>query len=513
VSANLSRSAINPFNDLFAFAVTIRDETFARHGHTSSERCPLPRFEVYVREREITLQQILDAALVAAERTGFTINEVSRRINALADPVRCLLVWERDGFRTSESERDCSNPPPGGTYIAQHAHALEIALPPVRELAVRAENTMCANASSSDETMPGTPPPSLATRVQRLRAEYSSVRDLAERLHAIGEKGDWQGMVDKLWRQWRWHFSDGPFAPHRPTVHNGLQVADAADSLLRELESLCPATENDSKQAEASGGRQQSTIPVEKSGTMLSDFSDLFEQERERQREHNELENRRQEHLVVLRRVLVPFNALRSTFQEYYRLRQRPDASPEELNQMHSRLADACIALARCLKAEGWEDRFDILPPSHHRNHQIADHVYDLARQEQREALLSLFRELQTITPNTREDIWRFIVQNADELISPVETTFGGVPIWSNRRMHASGDPAEIRQPAEVVSAGEQITPAAQAEAKQAEGVSATSEEAAAVQSQEGGAIGTMPPFRPEQLPALRDAVTILRGA
>jgi hypothetical protein len=46
-----------------------------------------------------------------------------------------------------------------------------------------------------------------------MREECLRQRDVL----AILKRADWQGIVNSLWRRWRWLFSDRP-APERPTA-------------------------------------------------------------------------------------------------------------------------------------------------------------------------------------------------------------------------------------------------------------------------------------------------------
>lgn len=124
-------------------------------SRVASELRNLLPFPLYVRDRAEQLRRCLDAALLVAERTGFSVDEVSRRINALADPIKRLILWEKDwkqGAPPSFSpQHDWIRPPvpvnyiigdytrvPGGPYIRYHDHALLTALPAIRELSLRA---------------------------------------------------------------------------------------------------------------------------------------------------------------------------------------------------------------------------------------------------------------------------------------------------------------------------------------------------------------------------------------
>jgi hypothetical protein len=52
---------------------------------------------------EAQLRAMVDAALCAAERTGFSVEEVERRVNALAEAVRAILLWQRDATPSPET--------------------------------------------------------------------------------------------------------------------------------------------------------------------------------------------------------------------------------------------------------------------------------------------------------------------------------------------------------------------------------------------------------------------------
>lgn len=96
----------------------------------------------------------LDEALIAAESTGFSVDEVSRRINTLADSLRHLIFWEQNWKQGAPPsfvpKRGWIAPPvpvtfiigdytraPGGPYLLYHDHELLAAAPAVRELAIR----------------------------------------------------------------------------------------------------------------------------------------------------------------------------------------------------------------------------------------------------------------------------------------------------------------------------------------------------------------------------------------
>lgn len=169
----------NPFQDLFDLARTIRNEVFLLHarwacikslhangmtttiptGMTDEELCQLPPTLARAqsaRDRAEKLRNCLDAALRAAEDTGFSVEEVSRRINTLADPLRHLIFWEQNWKQgappTFVPKRGWVPPPvpvtfligdytraPGGPYLLYHDHELLEAWPAVRELAVRVD--------------------------------------------------------------------------------------------------------------------------------------------------------------------------------------------------------------------------------------------------------------------------------------------------------------------------------------------------------------------------------------
>lgn len=166
----------DPFQDLLDLAKTIRNEVFQLHsrwafikslsasgmtttnstGMTGGEFCqlpPLPARAQSARDRAEKLQKCLDEALIAAAGTGFSVDEVSRRINTLADPLRHLIFWEqnwKEGAPPSFVPKRGWLPPPvpvtfiigdytrapGGPYLLYHDHELMAAWPSVRELAI-----------------------------------------------------------------------------------------------------------------------------------------------------------------------------------------------------------------------------------------------------------------------------------------------------------------------------------------------------------------------------------------
>ena len=89
-----AETSVNPFRTLVDFAWQIYREEEQR-DITPGWRSRPPMIEIvtHVRERELLLHQLRDAALGTAHKTGVPILEVEERINALESACKSLLFW------------------------------------------------------------------------------------------------------------------------------------------------------------------------------------------------------------------------------------------------------------------------------------------------------------------------------------------------------------------------------------------------------------------------------------
>ena len=86
----------NPYRVLCDFAMRMIEEEAALFDQQAGRpRNPGewgPRFH----EAETRLNDFVNAGLVAADRTGFPVQEVEQRLNNLASAVTAVLLWQRD---------------------------------------------------------------------------------------------------------------------------------------------------------------------------------------------------------------------------------------------------------------------------------------------------------------------------------------------------------------------------------------------------------------------------------
>jgi hypothetical protein len=112
----------------------------------SPEDCPYRRdWRGIVGQREAELNRLYAAALAEADRTGFPIPEVERRLRALQREVVALLLWPRDAPELSEEERKsrtadgCWSGGPVGDYLSRNSNRMFDAWQEVESLALRVE--------------------------------------------------------------------------------------------------------------------------------------------------------------------------------------------------------------------------------------------------------------------------------------------------------------------------------------------------------------------------------------
>jgi hypothetical protein len=94
----------NPYRDFCTFALATADE--ATKQFDCQEGKPLSQhvWEESFRDKEAELRELRNAGLTAADRTGFPIPEVERRLAELANAVIGLLLWQRDAPRLSAED-------------------------------------------------------------------------------------------------------------------------------------------------------------------------------------------------------------------------------------------------------------------------------------------------------------------------------------------------------------------------------------------------------------------------
>jgi hypothetical protein len=134
----------NPYRELLNLAYRVHEEELARASSFAGKRREAPpewgpRFRV----RETELQGLFDDSLLAAEKTGFGVGEVERRVRALVDAVLAIALWQRDAPTLSPEERRTMEfsgiwHDPACDYFSEHYRRMMDAWQPVNTLAVRA---------------------------------------------------------------------------------------------------------------------------------------------------------------------------------------------------------------------------------------------------------------------------------------------------------------------------------------------------------------------------------------
>jgi hypothetical protein len=134
----------NPFWRLLAFGHRVFEEEVQTASRLAGKRLsPLewgPRF----REKEDELRTLVASALRAAKRTGFSVEAVESRVEALADAIKKVMLWQRDARHLTDEERRRIEQTgihfdPAGEYLQPHIQRMMDAWRPVEALAVRAD--------------------------------------------------------------------------------------------------------------------------------------------------------------------------------------------------------------------------------------------------------------------------------------------------------------------------------------------------------------------------------------
>jgi hypothetical protein len=145
------QAATNATRAFLNRAMAVDQEQLQLAGGADSgnpEDCPYRRdWRPIVQQREAELKGLYAAALAEADRSGFTVLEVERRLRALQREVVALLLWPRDAPELSEDERrsriatGCWSGGPVGDYLSTHSSRMFDAWQEVESLALRIEAT------------------------------------------------------------------------------------------------------------------------------------------------------------------------------------------------------------------------------------------------------------------------------------------------------------------------------------------------------------------------------------
>jgi hypothetical protein len=137
----------NPVRALLNFALRVYDEELQRAGGADGggSRPGLLEWGAAFQQRERELKDLYAAALREAERTGFPIAEVERRLRNLQTHILAILLWPRDAPPlTSEELRSrelsgCWSGGPVSNYLSEHTRRMMDAWWEVESLALRLE--------------------------------------------------------------------------------------------------------------------------------------------------------------------------------------------------------------------------------------------------------------------------------------------------------------------------------------------------------------------------------------
>jgi hypothetical protein len=193
---------------------------------------------------------------------------------------------------------------------------------------------------------------------------------------------------------------------------------------------------------------------------MSDDIEALLKAEQDKKRERDEAERQRQECIPKVRRVIAALNDFRQTRLKNWHLRNRCDASEEELTRIREELADSFITLAQRLRAEGEEYRLDGLS-EHGPKSAIAENLYQLGRQGERDALLDRLQQLQKTPPEFQFEVWQIVGDLTAEILDTSEEMWG-VPHFGKHAARARAglvpDPTEVTQTEGSAQEGQTVT-------------------------------------------------------
>jgi hypothetical protein len=132
----------NPFSELIRIAYRVNEEESQRLVVLDGRPEPTNVWGVRLNQLEIELNTIVRDAIGAAERTGFPVEEVERKVVALAEIVIAIRRCQRDAPVLSAQERELMElsgfvRDPAGEYLTVQANRMFGALGPVQRLADR----------------------------------------------------------------------------------------------------------------------------------------------------------------------------------------------------------------------------------------------------------------------------------------------------------------------------------------------------------------------------------------
>ncbi|MCI0463807.1 MAG: hypothetical protein L0Z62_43285 [Gemmataceae bacterium] len=122
----------NPFRELEQFAwQKVYEEEQQRDGPSNSRPRPMNEAASHVRQRELQLKRLCDAAMTAGRGTGFSIPEVVERIERLRQACMQVLMWDLANLRPAPQQQV-----PAGVYLCEQLNRLAPAIEAIHQLAV-----------------------------------------------------------------------------------------------------------------------------------------------------------------------------------------------------------------------------------------------------------------------------------------------------------------------------------------------------------------------------------------
>jgi hypothetical protein len=168
---------------------------------------------------------------------------------------------------------------------------------------------------------------------------------------------------------------------------------------------------------------------------MSDDIEAILKAQQAQKRECDEAERQRQERIPKVQRVKAALNDFRAILQQNWDLRNRCDASEEDLSRVRERLADAFIRWAQRLRDEGEEYRLDGLSCDGPK-WALAESLYQLGRRGERASLLGRVKQLQETPREFQSEVWQIVGELTGEILDTSEATWG-VPLFGKHAANA----------------------------------------------------------------------------
>jgi hypothetical protein len=160
----------NAFRAFLSLALQVHEQQLQLTGGADSGNpndCPYRgNWREVFPQREAEVNRLYAAALNEADRTGFAIVDVERRLRALKNETIAVLLWPRDAPELTEQERQLRlasggwSGGPVGDYLRDHGRRMYAAWMDVESLALRIE-APAATTAGDGGTAPAQSPPAV----------------------------------------------------------------------------------------------------------------------------------------------------------------------------------------------------------------------------------------------------------------------------------------------------------------------------------------------------------------